>query len=96
MAQQIVNVTLDEKQLMELADEIRETLGLRIKELERQRDQVLDYVAKLECSNCDHVHNDGEGRCGAPIPGYGRPCGCTWGPGDITKDIRDLLAKEKP
>jgi hypothetical protein len=57
---------------------------------------VLAYVAKLPCSNCDHVHNDGDERCSAAIPGYGRPCGCTWGPNDITKDIRDLLAKEKP
>lgn len=68
----------------------------RVSVLERQRDQVLAYVAKLECGNCDHVHNDAdERRCVTPIPGYNRPCGCSWGPTDITKDIRDLL-KEKP
>lgn len=53
---------------------------------------VLDYVAKLGCTNCEHVHDEGD--CGATIPD-GRACRCGWGPPQVAVDIRDLL-KEQP
>jgi hypothetical protein len=70
----------------------RQALRDRVDLLERQRQAVLDYVANLECTNCEHVHDEGD--CGAAIPD-GRACRCTWGPPAITEDIRDLL-KEHP
>jgi hypothetical protein len=76
----------------ERAAELERELSLTRRELERQRDQVLAYVAKLECTNCEHVHEEGD--CGATIPD-GRACRCTWGPPQVADDIRDLL-KEKP
>lgn len=59
-------------------------------ELRRRIQAVLDYVATLECTNCEHVHDEGD--CGAAIPD-GRACRCTWGPPDVTEEVRKLLAE---
>jgi hypothetical protein len=61
-------------------------------ELAGQRQAVLDYVAKLECGNCDHVHNDGGG-C-TVVREFTGPCRCDWGPNQITEDVRALLGED--
>lgn len=86
-AGELVMAPTDSQQIEEL-----EELEERVAELERQRQAVLDYVARLECLNCEHVHNEGE--CGATIPD-GRDCRCTWGPSQVAVDIRDLLREQQ-
>lgn len=91
------------ERINELEDAVESNaLGHVLDEVTRERDEarqriqsVLDYLSKIECLNCEHVHQPGFELCGAAPTAVDRPCWCDWGPGPVAEDVRDLLKEKK-